>query len=149
MRISFFLPGIPPTITQQEHKVRVVKGKPVVYEPQELKTTRDKLCGYLMMARKKYGPPAKLLGPVRLVTKWFWPELHAGDGYSWKVTRPDTDNLIKMFKDCMTKVGYWKDDAQVVSEITEKMRGPQPGIYVEITTMEDDDDGSRDAQPPG
>lgn len=135
MKISFFLPGEPATVTQQEHKVRVVKGRPVFYEPDELKTVRDKYCGLLGYAKRIYGPDEKIAGPVRLTTKWVWPELNTGDGFSWKITKPDTDNLIKMFKDCMTKVGFWKDDAQVVSEITEKMRGPKPGIYVEVETL--------------
>ena len=34
----------------------------------------------------------------------------------YKPTRPDTDNYIKLFKDCMTKAGFWVDDAQVVDE---------------------------------
>lgn len=36
--------------------------------------------------------------------------------FTYKPTRPDTDNYIKLFKDCMTKAGYWLDDAQVVDE---------------------------------
>lgn len=32
----------------------------------------------------------------------------------WRVTKPDTDNLQKMLKDCMTLTGFWNDDAQVV-----------------------------------
>ena len=27
--------------------------------------------------------------------------------YRWKTSKPDTDNLIKMLKDCMTRTGYW------------------------------------------
>lgn len=37
-------------------------------------------------------------------------------GYTYKPTRPDTDNYIKLFKDCMTAAGFWRDDAQVVDE---------------------------------
>ena len=37
-------------------------------------------------------------------------------GYTYKPTRPDTDNYIKLFKDCMTAAGFWLDDAQVVDE---------------------------------
>ena len=38
---------IPPTVTHQEKQVHVVKGKPVFYEPQELKAARQKLMGHL------------------------------------------------------------------------------------------------------
>lgn len=134
-KISFFLPGIPPTVTQQEHQVRVIKNKPVFYEPQELKTARDRISGQLGTAKRIYGPDEKLSGPIRLTTKWIWPELNPGDGFSWKISKPDTDNLVKMFKDCMTRVGFWKDDAQVCSEVIEKMRGEKPGIYVEVETL--------------
>ena len=34
---ALFMPMKPPTVTQQEHQVRVVKGKPVFYEPDDLK----------------------------------------------------------------------------------------------------------------
>ena len=34
---EFFMPMIPPTKTHQEKQVRIVKGKPVFYEPAELK----------------------------------------------------------------------------------------------------------------
>ena len=39
-------------------------------------------------------------------------------------------NLNKLLKDCMTDVGFWKDDAQVASEICEKFWAEVPGIYV-------------------
>lgn len=37
MRIEFFMPMKPPTVTHQEKKWRVVKGKPVPYEPPEVR----------------------------------------------------------------------------------------------------------------
>ena len=47
MVIEFFMPMNPPTCTHQEKQVRVVKGKPVFYEPMELKAARQKLTDYL------------------------------------------------------------------------------------------------------
>ena len=35
----------------------------------------------------------------------------------------------------MTKVGFWKDDALVASEITEKFWADQPGIYIRIEEL--------------
>lgn len=129
MRIEFFIPlKNPPTVTHQEHKVRVINGKPVFYEPQELKTVKQLFMANLLLHR----PEKPITGPVRLITKWIWD---AGDTHrdgEPKITKPDTDNVIKLFKDCMTACGYWKDDAQVYSEITEKFWGIVPGIYVKI-----------------
>ena len=53
----------------------------------------------------------------------------------YKLTRPDTDNLQKLFKDCMTKVGFWKDDAIVCSEHIEKFYNSVTGIWVLVETI--------------
>ena len=125
--ISFFMAMIPPTVTDQEHKVSVVKGKPVFYKPAELKAARSKLIGHLA----EHTPPVPMYGPLRLVVKWLFPKGSHKDG-EYKATRPDTDNLQKMLKDCMTECHYWIDDAQVASEVAEKFWADVPGIYIRI-----------------
>lgn len=52
-----------------------------------------------------------------------------------KTSKPDTDNLEKALKDCMTRLHFWKDDAQVASEISEKFWAAVPGIYVRIEEL--------------
>lgn len=47
MVIEFFMAMVPPTVTHQEKQVHVVKGKPVFYEPVDLKAARQKLMGHL------------------------------------------------------------------------------------------------------
>lgn len=124
--MEFFMPMIPPTCTHQEKKVAIRKGKPVMYEPADLKAARALLRDSLPE------PEEKMQGPVRLITKWCFPARGSrGDG-QWKTTRPDTDNLIKLLKDEMTHRGFWKDDAQVASEITEKFWANIPGVYVKV-----------------
>lgn len=71
---------------------------------------------------------------VRLITKWCFSKQNHENG-EYRITKPDTDNLQKMLKDCMTKVGFWKDDALVASEITEKFWADQPGIYIRIEEL--------------
>lgn len=71
---------------------------------------------------------------IRLITKWCFPKQNHENG-EYRITKPDTDNLQKMLKDCMTKVGFWKDDALVASEITEKFWADQPGIYIRIEEL--------------
>ena len=75
-------------------------------------------------------------GPVRLVVKWCFPRGRHKDG-SYKITKPDTDNLNKMLKDVLTELGYWDDDAQVASEIIEKFWADIPGIYIDIYELEE------------
>lgn len=47
MSNEFFMAMVPPTVTHQEKQVRVAGGKPVLYEPPELKAARQKLVAYL------------------------------------------------------------------------------------------------------
>lgn len=142
--IEFFMPMIPPTVTQQEHKVTVSRktGRVVFYDPPELKAARSRFMDQV----GRYAPEAPLDGALQLITKWIWPmdqecqEMLAvvdPDRFTWKTTKPDTDNLIKLLKDCMTRTGFWKDDAQVASEVTEKFLANRPGIYVKIMRLQE------------
>lgn len=124
---EFFMPMIPPTVTHQEKQVAVINGKPVFYEPPELKEARAKLMAYLM----KHIPEQPYASGVRLIVKWCFPKGRHYNG-EYKITKPDTDNLNKLLKDCMTNCGFWKDDALVASEICEKFWAEIPGIYVRI-----------------
>ena len=126
--IQFFISCKPPTKTHQMKKVRVVNGKPVFYEPPELIGIRLRLTAELA----KHAPAKPMTGPVRLITKWIYHSNGRHPDGAYKITKPDTDNMIKLFKDCMTATGYWKDDAQVCSEITEKFWGEIPGIFVHV-----------------
>lgn len=131
MVIEFFMPMAKvPTATHQEKKVRVVNGKPVFYEPEEVKAVRQKLIAYL----GQHVPEQPFCCGVRLIVKWCFQRGTHGDG-EYRTTKPDTDNLQKLLKDCMTKVGFWSDDALVASEIVEKFWAEVPGIYVRIEEL--------------
>ena len=131
MRIEFFMPMKPPTATSQEKKWRVVNGKPVSYDPPAVVAARSKLTAHLAGHR----PERPLQGGVRLLVKWCFPRGKHEDG-EYRITKPDTDNLQKLLKDCMTDAGFWKDDAQVASEICEKFWAEVPGIYVCLEQIE-------------
>ena len=49
-----------------------------------------------------------------------------------KSTRPDTDNLVKLLKDVMTKCGYWWDDSQVAYETISKVYSDVVGGLVDV-----------------
>ena len=125
--MDFFMPMIPPTVTHQEKKVHVVNGKPRFYEPPELADAREKLRAHL--AQHRLEKPIE--GGVRLLVKWLFPRGQHKDG-EFRITKPDTDNLQKLLKDCMTAEGFWKDDAQVCSEVCEKFWADIPGIYIAL-----------------
>ncbi|MDT2264089.1 RusA family crossover junction endodeoxyribonuclease [Paenibacillus larvae] len=127
MTNEFFMAMIPPKATSQQKQVTVVKNKPVFYEPPE-KSARAKLMTHL----GQHVPKVKYTDPVRLIVKWCFPITGNRKDGQYKHTKPDTDNLQKLLKDCMTDCGYWKDDALVVSEIVEKFWARLPGIYIRI-----------------
>ncbi|MBO5969510.1 MAG: RusA family crossover junction endodeoxyribonuclease [Clostridia bacterium] len=131
MITQFFMAMIPPTVTAQEHAVSVVKGKPVFYEPAELADARAKITAHL----SKHVPVKPYIRGVRLTVKWCFPLTGKHVDGEYKTTKPDTDNLNKLLKDCMTLVGFWKDDALVASEIIEKFWATVPGIFIRIEEL--------------
>ncbi len=129
---QFFMPMIPPTVTDQEHRITYNRdGKPVIYDSPELADAKAKLIAHLSQHRIS----ERIDGGVRLIVKWLFPITGDHKDGEYKLTKPDTDNLIKALKDCMTKVGFWKDDALVASEINEKFYSEITGIFVHIETL--------------
>lgn len=132
--MHFFMELNPPTATAQEHKVRVVNNKPVFYDPPEVKEAKKILIGNLLPNR----PDSPLTGPVALSTIWLFPKGKTHKNGEYRMTKPDTDNLQKLLKDCMTRCGFWKDDSQVVRETVEKRWSDEPyGIYIEISEIKE------------
>ena len=133
MTHEFFIPMQIPTVTQQEHKITTRGKQPHLYEPAELKAARLKLRDHLAQHR----PERPLVGPLSLSTGWGF---YAGDKHAegeWKTTPPDTDNLVKMLKDEMTKLHFWMDDAQVCAErIVKSYSNTAVGLYVRIAELE-------------
>lgn len=131
-KLEFFMAMIPPTTTAQERRVAVRNGKPHYYDPPKIKDAKAKLMANLgrFRPRKPFHDV-----PLRLTVKWLFPTGKKHHNGEYKTTRPDTDNLQKMLKDCMTKCGYWKDDALVCSEICEKFYADTTGIYIKIEEL--------------
>lgn len=122
----------PPTSTAQMKKVRIVQGHPVFYEPPKVKSAKRLLMTFLAYHK----PKQPFEGAVSLKVIWKFPKGKSHKAGTWRVTRPDTDNLQKLLKDCMTKLGFWKDDAQVVREFVEKLWADEPGgLHIEIEPL--------------
>ena len=131
--MEFFIAMNPPTATAQMKQVRVVNNKPIFYDPPAVKEAKEKLLANLNVHR----PSSPLKGAITLRALWLFPKGRNHKNGEWRITKPDTDNLQKLLKDCMTKCGFWKDDAQVVREIVEKRWADEPsGIYIEVNEME-------------
>ncbi len=131
--MKFFLKMNPPTVTAQEHKVKIVHGRPMFYDPMNVKEARALITSHLMLHR----PSSPIEGPIELNALWLFPKGKSHKHNEWRTSRPDTDNLQKLLKDCMTRTGFWKDDSQVVRETSSKKWSDEPcGIEIEILSLD-------------
>ena len=131
LQCEFFIPlkKIPSVTAQQHRAIGQGKGKKVLFiDTPELANARALYMSHLAAHK----PKAPAEGPISLKVYWCYQETKKHPAGTWKVTRPDTDNLQKLFKDCLTKVGFWKDDNQVVEETIGKGYERYEGIYVKI-----------------
>lgn len=124
------IPGEPARVTHQSG-TRISRGH--TYKSKALlqweTTLEDGLKGYV--------PESPFEGPIRLDVMWEFKAKTKKQNNTWKITRPDTDNMQKTLKDVMTKLGFWKDDSQVVYEVCEKYWGKEPGIFIAIERLEE------------
>ncbi|WP_305177798.1 RusA family crossover junction endodeoxyribonuclease [Faecalibaculum rodentium] len=129
--IEFTIPGKPPRATGQMRKaVRTARGVRF-YDPPHVAAARKTL----LEGVKVHAPEAPLEGPVKLSCTWAFEAQRKKDCGTWKVTRPDTDNMQKLLKDVMTLAGFWKDDAQVAMETCRKVWTDEPGIAISVELL--------------
>jgi len=67
-----------------------------------------------------------------------WPKWKQDAAYNDQLhhtAKPDEDNVGKAAKDAMNGIA-WDDDAQVVSSRVDKRYGQEPGVYVNISTID-------------
>ena len=96
--------------------------------------------------------PEKLLtGPVRVDLEFFFarPKSHyrAGkhsnelrkDAPCWHTTKPDKENAEKAVLDALTRLGFWKDDAQVCDgRVTKRYAAGIPSCKISIKELVDE-----------
>lgn len=131
--MKFFLLLDPPTVTAQRKKIAVTKkGKPIIYDSISVKEAKELFRKYLA----PFVPLEPLKGPLELRVQWIFEKGTIHKNQEWRSTKPDTDNLEKLLKDQMTKLKFWKDDAQVCVEHVEKYWSDEPaGIDIIINPL--------------
>ena len=132
--LEFFIPlrRIPSITAQQQRTGTKKDGSTYRYDPQELKAVKALFRDHLA----QHAPPEPFTGPVLLSVTWLYPAGTQHKGGEFKTTKPDTDNLLKAFKDAMTKAGFWKDDAQVCRELNAKIYSDAyTGIAVSVEQL--------------
>lgn len=124
-----------PMGTAQQKGVRVVGGKPYFYTKANVEDAEHQFKTALLPHRPKK-PSNK---SVRLTVTFCFDTKNKKLWGQPKPTRPDTDNYLKLFKDCMTDVGFWKDDAQVTEEHVFKRYAEKATIAVYWEEVQDAD----------
>lgn len=132
---EFFMAMIPPTQTKQERGWgQTASGKVISYDRANA-NVEGKLTSHL----SKHIPPKPYTGPIRVITKWLFPLKGKHRDGEWYTNKPDVDNVCKALYDVMTKLGYWKDDAHIASQVNEKIWSKIPGIYIRIEALSNED----------
>ena len=135
--MSFFMPMKKvPTATAQQKQFTQRGGKTVAYDPDNVKAAKQLFEAKLI----PHVPSEKIVGkPIRLKTMWLFETKDKKKHGKYKLTRPDTDNSVKLLKDTMTRLQFWEDDALVVVDEIHKYWAPEgkSGIYVEIVVLEE------------
>ena len=136
--LHFFL-NFEPDIPTMTHQVGLRagtnrKGKAYLYKDRSYENLESLYDSKLV----KFAPEVPFGANTQLRTMWVFSSGNPEGEPEYRNEKPDTDNLVKLLKDRMTKCGFWKDDSHVVRETIEKLNAPstmQHGIYVWISTI--------------
>lgn len=130
---AIYLPIDPPTRTTQQKGLRVVHGHAHFFEKKEVSQAKALLNDQLL----KFVPDHPIEGAVRLdVTFAFGTKDKKKIRGEFRTTRPDLDNLFKGLADCLTDLGFWNDDSQIVNMSLRKLWVPVEDAHLSITVSE-------------
>lgn len=115
-----------PTTTSQQKGVRVVNGRPYFYTKNKVNSAMH----LFSMKLKSHRPEAPSDKPIKL---YLWFAFDVKDKKKWgkyRPTKPDADNIAKTFIDCLVKVGFFEDDAQVCRLTVDKTYAEKASVLV-------------------
>lgn len=129
MNIAFFeqMDKIP-TITAQQKGIDFKHKK--VYTKPEVIAIKNRYTAMFL----KHMPQKRFEGAIALKVVFRFPVTKGHHNGEWKITRPDTDNMLKLLKDCGTGI-MWQDDSQISMEVVMKKYAEPSGIYFEAYTL--------------
>jgi Holliday junction resolvase RusA-like endonuclease len=145
-RTVLLVPGTPSTVTAQ-HKGISFKRRKLFTLAMVAAEAKRIMRGLLLrqdgvFIRPKY-PVTPYEGPLSCQIQIVYPltleqaQHHAHKlsdlGFTLRHTvRPDVDNTAKLILDCLTKLGFWHDDAQIDDLRLTKRYGSDPRITIRI-----------------
>lgn len=115
-----------PKGTAQQKGVYVRNGRPYFYTKDKVENAKALFMAELFPHR----PKKPVEGPVKLTVFLHFDVKNKSLWGKPKTTKPDTDNYLKLLKDCMTEAGFWTDDALVVDEHVKKYYAEKATIAV-------------------
>ena len=120
-------------LAQQRH--RMARG--IVYDPQSSIKRKLKFDAASQIRRQGY--LNALEGPisVRLDIRYPWPKKRQITA-NYKTSRPDVDNISKIYLDILNKIAY-DDDSQIVSLYAQKRYSSKPGVSVSIFQLKEEE----------
>lgn len=137
-KISFFVSGDPKGQPRPRAFARRMGNKFVarVYDA----GTAEGWKSLIAAEAKAHRPAAPLSGPLALSLLFHFkrPKTHLNKGGLkaaapvYHAQKPDCDNAAKAVKDCLTLLGFWRDDAQVARLRVQKLWALSGGCQIEI-----------------
>jgi Holliday junction resolvase RusA-like endonuclease len=137
MKLAFHLSCRPPTATAQGKRCAIIGGKPLFFKSKAMKSAEAGYEALLLPFR----PKTPLAGALRLTVVFVFPwrksetKANLAKAYLRHDVRPDLDNMEKALIDCLTRLQFFNDDAQVAEKATAKHWGHFPGITITIEEM--------------
>ena len=101
-----------PTGTAQQRKIGRIRGRVRTYPSDSYMAAKR----ILKLHLKRHIPKIPYQAPIYLSVAYRYEASSKKKIGTFKTTRPDGDNLLKVFKDCMTDLGFFEDDSLVVFE---------------------------------
>lgn len=121
-----------PKGTAQQKGVYVRNGKPHFYTKPKLENARAQFTRALL----PYKPKKPSNKPIKLTVYFYFDVKTRSLWGKPKPTKPDTDNYLKLLKDCMNGL-FFEDDAQVIDEHVKKFYAEKATIVVRWEEVEE------------
>lgn len=134
--IMRFPEGMPKATSQEKGetiKYMIRGGKRVPYIQHYTKDNVVSAARSFILQLKQHRPERAYEGKLSLFVVFYFDVKNKKLWGTYKDTRPDLDNYVKLLNDQMTRCHYWKDDSQVVELHVIKRYAEEASIFVQIT----------------
>ena len=128
-RFTIHLPQIPKGTAQMK---RTNRRTGVFFEADSVRNARE-IYTWLLRSHK---PAQPYEGALRVNVTFAYAIKDKKKRGCVKTSKPDCDNLVKLFLDCMTSVGYWHDDCQISVLTVTKGYSVSDNAYINVYVEE-------------